>query len=63
MKTLESKNLLIACVWAFMTTVVIAYFWVGEVLEVFGVLLIFFIALMSTGALLVIPKTEEKLNR
>lgn len=60
---MESKNLLIACVWAFMTTVVVAYFWVGEVLEVFGVLLIFFIALMSTGALLLIPKTEEKLNR
>ena len=46
-----------------MTTVVIAYFLVGEVLEVFGVLLIFFIALMSTGVPLVIPKTEEKLNR
>lgn len=60
---MESKNLLIACVWAFMTTVVVAYFWVGEVLEVFGILLIFFIALMSTGTLLLIPKTEEKLNR
>lgn len=60
---MESKNLLIACVWAFMTTVVVAYFWVGEVLEVFGILLIFFIALMSTGTLLLIPKTKEKLNR
>ena len=60
---MESKNLLIACVWAFMTTVVIAYTWVGEVFTVFGILLIFFIALMSTGALLLIPKMEEKLNR
>ena len=60
---MESKNLLIACVWAFMTTVVIAYTWVGEVFTVFGILLIFLIALMSTGALLLIPKTEEKLNR
>jgi len=60
---MESKNLLIACVWAFMTAVVVAYTWVGEVFTVFGILLIFFIALMSTGVLLLIPKTEEKLNR
>ena len=60
---MESKNLLIACVWVFMTTVVVAYFWVGEVLEVFGILLLFFITLMSTGALLLIPTKEEKLNR
>ena len=46
-----------------MTTVVVAYFWVGEVLEVFGVLLLFFITLMSTGALLLIPTKEDKLNR
>lgn len=60
---MESKNLLIACVWAFITTVVVAYFWVGEVLTVFGILLIFLIAYISTGALLLLPKKEEKLNR
>ena len=63
MKTLESKNLLIACVWVFMTTVVVAYFWVGEVLTVFGVLLLFFITLLSTGALLFIPTKDGKLKR
>ncbi len=59
MKPMEGKHVLIACAWAFMTTVVIAYSMVGQVLEVFGVLLIFFITFMSTGALLLIP-TQEK---
>lgn len=58
---MEGKHLLIACAWAFMTTVIIAYSLVGEVLTVFGVLLIFFITLMSTGALLLIPTREKEI--
>ena len=55
---MEGKHLLIACAWAFITTVVIAYSMVGQVLEAFGIVLLYFITFLSTGALLLIPNRE-----
>jgi len=58
MNPMEGKHLLIACAWAFITTVVIAYSMVGQVLEAFGIVLLYFITFLSTGALLLIPNRE-----
>ena len=51
-KTMKSKNLIIACVWAFVIVMLVGLFWLGDVTSVFNVgLLFFFIALIFTGAI------------
>lgn len=45
---MESKNLIIACVWTFVLVVTVGTFWIGA--EFFVLLLLFFIALIVSVA-------------
>jgi uncharacterized membrane protein len=52
MKIVKSKNLIIVCVWTFVTVMLVGLFWLGDVGNVFNVgLMFFFIALIFTGAI------------
>jgi energy-coupling factor transporter transmembrane protein EcfT len=60
---METKNVIIVCIWLFVIVVFVGYLWVGEILTFFGVIALFIIAAISTAvAAFGLPAVEHELE-
>jgi hypothetical protein len=61
---METRNVIIVCIWLFVIVVFVGYLWVGEILSFFGIVVLFAIAAIATAvAAFGLPAAEVELRK